>query len=395
MANPFLSDLGYLAIAPETTAGTINAVPSISTLLYKEAIKTNINNNPVAPIIGQKYAKFMMLPGQRSYGGTVEVMAEPNTVGFFFNMLLNKTGTSGANPYTHTLALNSTAPKSYTVDIAKGNNVFRLLGVQASEIKEVFTNNEMRLQVKLHALKSFTERGIATISTVTLTLDTKFTPTPTAGLIVGDLITIYKKGDPTTKLDTTVASITDGVTVVLADSAASFAAGDLLTLKKQSTPATNVLTPFLWSSTEFRFADTAANALTAAATPLEEGSEWTITHKMHKDTGELRSGSQDPIEFARLLGDVDIKLKKLFTALDDQAKFQNIEGQALVVRHFAGATNQYELRLTFNDIRIMDGAEPGLAIAELLYSDMKVAPVYKAADGQAFDVKVINAISTL
>src|SRR5689334_6035648 len=130
-----LSDLGYLAIAKETTKGTPAAVPTIYVPLYNESMKINQNNVVDTPILAQKYTKYHVLPGMRDYQGNVEIMAEPNTAAFFFDMLLNKTGTTGANPYTHSFALNATNPNSYTVDIARGNVVFRYMGVEASEIK--------------------------------------------------------------------------------------------------------------------------------------------------------------------------------------------------------------------------------------------------------------------
>jgi hypothetical protein len=393
----YLSDLGYLAVAKETvTKGVPSAIPSIYVPLYKDGIKIMLNSSIDTPIVGQKYTKYQILPGMRNYGGTVEIMGEPNTAALFFDMMLNKSGTTGSNPYTHAFSLNATNPNSYTVDIAKGPVVYRYLGVEASEIKPTFVNNEMHLNCKLHALRSFADRGIATISTTSITLDTKFTPAPNVGLQVGDLVQITSATGSPAALSTTVSSVNiDGITVVLGASAAAFAGGSATINIRPATPSLNVLAPFLFSSTQFCFGATAAAALSAAHTPMEETSEWTIMHKFAKDQGEHRSGSQDPASLLRTLGDVDMKLKKYFSNTTDQDNFQNIAGQGLVVRHYAGANNQYELRCTFNDIRIMDGADPALNSGQILYSDMKVAPALKAADGQAFDVKCINSLSTI
>lgn len=388
-----LGNLGYFGLIKEVTKG-VALVPTDFVPLYKETISTNLNLVDDNPIFGNKYARYQVLQGQRSHKGDVTVMAEPNTAGRLFDMLLNKVSTAGANPYTHSFGLNTTNPNSYTVDISTGNIVARYWGVEASKIVPSFDKNEMRLQVSLSALGSFQGREIATVATTTLTLKTTYDPTPNKGLVVGDLVRIYKASTGAI-LDTTIATVNvDGITVTLGASAAAFAAGDQISLRP-ATPTFNVLTPFLWSNTQFCFGATAAAALSAVQTRVEQGSAWTLTHKFESDDGAMRSGGFDPAALVRTQGDCDLKVKKFFDTPEDIQNFNGLTKNAIVIRHFSGATSQYELRVTINHLKTNGKVVPDIDSGNIAYSEIDYNPQYDTTDAQAFDVKVINALSTI
>ncbi|MDQ0923344.1 hypothetical protein QF038_001852 [Pseudarthrobacter sp. W1I19] len=389
-----LSDQGYAAFKKQTAAATA-VVPDTFVPLYDETLTTNLNLDDDTPIVGSKFARLQSLQGQRDHGGDLTVMAEPNTTAQLLDMLLTRGSVTGSNPYTWPFTLGFTDPNSYTLDISNGVTVSRYWGVQASKISPVFAKNEMQHKVSVSALGSFLGREIASISTITLTLKTDYDPTPTAGLVVGDLVAIWKASDGTLT-SFTISSLT-ATTVVLNSTAAAFAAGDMLVLR----PATASLpalyaTPFSWARTQFCFGATAAAALSATHTALEQGSTWTVLHDFKDDKGEKRSGGLDPVALLRKRGDLDIKLTKIFSGPDEAKNFTGIKKVALVIRCYAAASNgtTYELRITMNNLKLIKGGDkPKLKVGEWEYYELEYHPDYDTSDASAWDLKVINAIA--
>lgn len=389
-----LSNLNYLAISKETTKGTIAAVPNVFVPLYSEDFKTRLNHVSDNPIVGNKWARFQTVQGQRGHTGSFTVMAEPNTVGYFFNMLLTKGSTTGSDPYTHPFTVSATDPKSYTIDMKKGRHVYRYLGVEASEISPDWEDNEMRLNITASALKSWEGREISTVTgsgPYTITFKTGYDPSPTTGLIVGDLIQIYDVS-LNAYIDAVVDTIENGTQITVSENVSAGTAGDFVTLRA-STPSYSLLTPYLWSRTEFRFAADASTALSATHTALEKDSTWTIMHPFEEDEGAMRSGSFDPASLPRLQADAEFTVRKFHDTPLDQLQFNSLAKSACVVRHFSGTG--HELRITLNDLRVSEGSQPSVETGSILYSELTLLPNYSSGDGQAIDVKVINGVSSI
>ena len=260
-----LANLGYLGLIAEATPG-VPLTPTDFVPYYKETLTTSLNLVEDNPIAGNKFVRQAVIQGLRDHRGDFEVMAEPNTAARFFDMLLTKGSSSGTGPYTWPFTLGAAA-KSYTVDISSGNQVFRFWGVQASKIAPAWDKTEMHLAVTISALGSFMGRTIATVATTTLTLDTTYDPAPNKGLVVGDLVRIYKSTTGAT-LDTTIATVNaDGITVTLGASAAAFAPGDMISLRP-ATQTYNNLTPFIWPKMQFCFGATASARSVRRSDPL-------------------------------------------------------------------------------------------------------------------------------
>lgn len=391
-----VGNLGYFGLVKETTIGTA-LTPTDYIPIYKESMDTKLNLVGDTPIFGNKFERFQMLQGQRSHEGSIEVMAEPNTIAKLADMLLLQGTASGAGPYTHPYTLGATTA-GYTCDISTGNVVSRYIGVQASGFTPSWDKNEMRANLTISALASFQGREIATISTTTITLKTDYDPVPNKGLVIGDLVRLYKSAGGIT-LDTTVATVNaDGITVTLGASAASFAAGDFIFLRP-ATPSFTTLTPFLWAKTLIGFGATASAALTAAAyttqTRLEQGTNWNIMHKFENNAGADRSGGFDPAALVRTVGDITFKAKKFFDTPEDLENFNNLNKSAVVIRHLSGLANQYELRITINHVKTDGKVVPDIQSNNVNYSDIDFMTQYDTTDGQAFDVKVINNLPTV
>lgn len=392
MSSELSSNQGYFALKPEATEGTA-VTPDTFVPMYEESFKTDMNPSTATSVFGNKFARLRVSPGIRSHAGDVTVLAEPNSTSLLFDMLLTGTGPTGTGPYTRTYTPSFTKPKSYTVDVSTGNQVFRYIGVQASEISPQFTDNEGRWKVKVSALKSFLGAEIASAATATLTLKTPVNyPTPTDGLVTGDLVSIVA-GATGARQDFTISSLT-ATTVTLSGTPTGVTTGDMLVLRPVTNPTLNVATPFLWSRTEFRFGATASAALTATHTPLEDGSEFTITHGFEDDAGAKSSGSFDPSRLVRAKSaDVTFKAKKYFFNPDEVRNFNSLAKQAVVIRMFS--ESGYECRVTLNNLTITAGGDkPMIKDQESEYYELEYTPIYDQTDGQGFSVTVINNVAS-
>lgn len=398
-----LGSLGYLALIQETVKGTA-LIPTDFAPLYKETIATDINYVDLTPAVGNKFKRFAMSPGMRKHTGDFEIMGEPNTAAKFFNMLLTLGTPSGSDPTTFPFTADvTTNPKSYTIDISTGIEVFRLVGFEASEVSPVWNNNEMRLNIKGSALSSVSTREITTITPGTpnsITLKTDYDPRPNFGLVAGDLIYVTKVSDGT-RISATITASTgvnaDGITITCDGTLTGIAAGDLVSLRPQTTTYNALVTnPFLWSNTQFCFGANATAALAAAQTRIEQSSTWKVMHDFEKAEGADRSGAFDPAALVRTLADASATIKMFFDSATQVNNFLARKDQALVIRHFvyAGAKT-YELRVTMDQFKYKTGGKPPVESGNIIYHTFDCVPVFNTVNGEGLNVKVINSLSSL
>jgi len=390
-----IANKGYFALKVQATKPAA-VTPNDYIPLYRENLTTNINLDEDNPIVGHKFLRHQVLQGQRSHKGEISVYAEPNTAAKLFDMVLTKGAPSGGGPYTHPFTLSATTdPNAYTVDIAKGAMVFRYIGVEASEISPTFEENKMVLNLKVSALKSFSVRELSGTPTgtnpYTIVLKTDYDPSPTDGLVVGDIMTLFKADGSTVNF--AVASIVDATSITTTTDVTSGAAADFITLRPAS-PSFTMKSPFLWSATEFRYGATAAAALSAAQTRHEKGSMWKILHPFESEDGAMRSGALDPAALVRLQGDAEFNSKLFFDTVDDLNRFNARTKRAVVIRHFSEGST-YELRITINNMKARAGGHPPVESGGIIYQELDWAPTYDSSDAQGVDVKVINNLATI
>ena len=384
-----LANLGYLAIKKQSDKN-VGVTPNIYVPLYSESLNTMANLDADNPIAGNKAAVFQHIQGVRHHTGDLQVLAEPNTAGYLFDMLLKKGSTTDANPlYTHPFTLDPSDPNAYTMDIAKGGTVFRFIGAEISEIGHEFSDNKMLFNLAVSARKSFIVREIASVASDVITFKTNYDPSPTTGLVAGDIIQILK-ADGTT-VNGTIETVDSIIQVTLVAAATGANDGDLFYLRA-ATPSFSTVTPFLWSRTEFRFAEDAATALTAAHTPLQPGSAWTLQHNFEENEGAKRSGSFDPAELVRTQGDGELGVQVRFDTPEELNRFLTNTKRACVIRHFSG--DDHELRVTLNNLKWTE-APVELQTGEIVYIEGTMKPQYDTSDGQVFDVKVLNAVASI
>lgn len=388
------SNLGYLAIYKETTPGTPAGTPDVFIPLYSETLATEASYVEDMPIMAQKFFRYQVLRGLRSHGGDLVLSGDTNTAAYVADMLYTKGSTSGSDPYTHPYTLSKTAqPKSYSIEIGLPTMAVRFLGYGASQVTPEFEDGHMRLNVSGSALKSFDVRKVASISGTgpyTITLTTEYSRRPTEGLVTGDAIQIYDVSTAS-YITATVEALTD-TTIEVTEDVSAAAADDILSLQPQ-TPSWNVGDPFLWGDAQFCFGADAATALTADHTPLEQDSSLTLIHEFANNDAAHASGSFDPTRLLRGRGDVEFTAKQYFDSPEEMARFNAITKRACVIRYFAD--NGHELRVTLNNLKATTAPRPPLESQEVLYSETKYVPTLDATDGQGFDVKVINGLSTI
>lgn len=394
--------VGYAAIKKETTVG-VAVTPNVYVPYYKQDMVSDFNVVEDDPVIGNLMARYQTLQGHRTHKGTITIMCEANSLGFFMDMLASKISTTGAGPYTHIFKDSiATAPNSYTLDISYGSQVVRFFGCQAEKVSFDLNGDKWTATFSISALGSFYGREIASTSTTTVVLKSggnDYDPTPTDGLVVSDLIFIQTATNlVTASLSTTVASGLTATQFVAGATAAAFAAGDFVRLRP-ATPSYSLLQPFLWTRTQFFFAADAATALTNSSTVsnqtrLDQGTSLAIMNPFVNSDGENRSGDMDPAALLRTEYDVAFKAKVFFDTAE-QIKYWNANTKrALVVRMYTGATNQYEQRITLNNIVARSNVMPTEAAAPI-YHTIDYAVNWDPTDSQGFAVTEINNISTI
>jgi len=398
--NEKLANLGYLALGKETTKG-VAVKPSIFAYLLEEDIKHDIHLDEDNSIVGIREKRFKVFRGQESISGNIKVIAEPTTIGHFFNMLLYKADENGVGDattgYTHTFTVGGD-PKSYTLEFLKGNIPVRLIGAEAKSITPDFQDNKMVLEIAIVARKLFSLAPIASASGTTVVLDDSERPNPTDGLTTGDTLRLYDISAGTYEDVDITAINTDGKTLTVSTISGTYDSGDLAYLAPL-TPAYDTLgEPFSWARTQFKFGNDIATALAATQTRMEKDSKWTIKYDLENEEGARRSGGFAPANFVRTNADAEIKLKQFFSDGQDLNQFLQRVPQALVVEHTspskAGSNNNALLRIKFNKYYIKSDNVP-LKAGSIIYSELDLVPVYSDADGQMFSVELLTDQQTI
>lgn len=391
------ANLGYLAVKRQATKLAVADTPDIYLPIYGADIRTNANLQTQNPIIGNKFARRSTLRGLRGHTGSITVEGEPNTVSIIMDMLLTRGSESGSDPYTNPFTLSKTTdPKYYTADISFVTHVVRYIGLAVSSVTPEWENNELRLNCGVSALKTIDALEVASDSedtgVYTIVFKTEKDPSPTSGLVVGDTMQLYDVSAGT-YIDFVIDSIPDGTSVTCSEDISAADPGDIVTIKPASAPTYSVLPTFTWGNTEFRFGATAAAALTATHTPLEQDSNFELQHPFEEDEGSKRSGSFDPASLPRMQGNFTFNIRKFFDTPEDMQRFISLDKHACVVRMFSyDGADTHEFRITLNNLTY-DNPMPNPASEEILYSEIDLMGNYDTSDTHGMQVTTIGGIS--
>lgn len=120
------ASLGYLALGKETTKG-VAVTPAVFVPYYEQSLETDENIIQQTPVFGNKFRTFAALQGHREHKGSLTILGEPNTIGYFLDMLFTKLSSQVIYTFTVTSA-NATVGATYTNNGA----TFTVLGTIAA-----------------------------------------------------------------------------------------------------------------------------------------------------------------------------------------------------------------------------------------------------------------------
>lgn len=128
-----IGNTGYVGLEPEVTIGT-PVTPTNYGFMTDETLQTNGNLEMQTPIAGQYMDTFQVLPGLRSHGGDLTIVADPNTSFYMFDMHMQR-GTP-VTLYTFTI---SSASASNGATYTNNGNTYTVVGAISSSTTLVCT----------------------------------------------------------------------------------------------------------------------------------------------------------------------------------------------------------------------------------------------------------------
>lgn len=387
----YFSDQGYLAVKPESVAGT-PVVPTNFVPLVSETIRTNQNFSADQRLKGRAWGANDLLKGARSQEGEITVEADPDNLGHFLNMLINKGSSTGnaSDGYTHPFL--SGDPDSYSIEFNRGAYAIRLTGVQASELRLEFQDNRMQIKAQIQALGQFSVASLGVALTgagmTSIVLDDKYDRQPTKGLVVGDTIVIGTD-------EVVITVIVDDVTLTIASTSLTYSVGEEIHLKAQTPsytglkPAFNLGNMLVGLGVDETSATSNAGDI-STATPVHD---FAIVINRNVLTVP-RSGSLDPIAIKPQILEGQIEMKQLLESADQRQKFLDKGKQALTLivtgEHIKADFTTYE-KMTFKFYNVKLTENPNnLQIAEYIVDDSKFEVLYDDSDAKAISVDLVN-----
>lgn len=389
---PYLSDNSYLAIKPESVAGTA-VIPTNFVPLISEKIQTDVKYVADRRMKGLDWKSDDLLRGSRTHEGEVVVLGDPDTLGHFLNMVLLKGSTTGdaANGYTHPFTVG--ASDTYTFEIKKGVYTQRYFGVRIDELKIDFPDGAMQLTASIKAMGQFSVASVGVALTgagmTSLVLDDNYDIAPTRGLVAGDILVVGG-------VDLTLTSVSaDGITVGFASTTVTAAIGDPVYLKPQTSSIASLQDPLYIGNFLVGISDTAANALTAAgtratATPVYDLSI-TLKNNLFAANGSNRI---DPYQILTRTKEAQITVKQLFENVEQRQAWLDRIKQAIVMIGWGkyiktDFTTQEKLTLTFNKVKLTENNNP-IEVGEYIVDEQSFEVLYDSGDGAAMSASLVN-----
>jgi len=390
----YLSDQQYLAIKVESTEN-VPVKPDIFIPLISEDVKSNLNRSPDSRMSGLIWKGDNLLKGRHTHEGTIEVYADPDTLGHIFNMLYQKSSTTGdANSgYTHSFVPGS--PDSYTIEIAKGLYAQRYWGVKADSVKLEFDNNKLKATIDIKAVGQFSVATLANDLSGAVTsavLSQDYVLKPTEGLAVGDVVVIGG-------VEVTLTGIgDDGVTIEFSETNITASAGDPVYLKRQTYSDEGLRDPFLEGNTliglgsDITAAETAASSIDTAT--AMEGFTITLKNNLYQQPA---SGKHDPIKLLPRVREGQIETKKLFDGVEQYQKWLDNTQQALVLISKgtfikSDRTTWEQLKMKFYNVKLNPNSNP-LEVGEYIYDEQTFEVLYNRTEGKAVEIELVNRTS--
>jgi len=391
----YLSDSQYLAIKPETTAGTA-VIPTIFVPLVSESVKTIVNHTVDRRLKGNTWKGNTLLRGNRMHEGEIVILGDPTNIGHILNMLMKKGSTTGdtTDGYVHPFTVG--AGDTYTFEISKGAYAQRYFGVYVEEVTIGFVDGQMQLTLSIKAMGqvSVAQLGVALTGAgmTTLILDDNYDNVPNRGLVVGDVITIGTD-------DVTLTSVNaDGVTLGFSSTSLTHSIGVAVNLKQLAVSNPSLPDPFYLGNVLVGIGATASAATTAAgsrstATALYD-LEIVLKNNLFSENGSSRF---DPVQIIAQTPEALITLKQLLSGQEQKTAHLHRTKQAITIIASGKninpdfSTNEL-LTIKFNNVKLIE-SDNALEVGELIRDEQSFEVLYDDGDAQAMDVSLRNLVA--
>jgi len=396
MSN-FLADKSYLAVKPQSVAGT-PVIPTIFIALISESIRVNPNFTADRRMKGLDWKSDELLKGSRKIEGDISIFADPDALGHLLNMTYAKGSTTGdaSNGYTHPFTPGD--GKNYSLEIARGTFAQRIWGVRADNLKLEFQDNKMVATVSIKALGQFYTVSLALALTgaaqTSAVLSTDYDLRPTDGLVAGDVIQIKETAGTTVNV-TLLTVDADGKTVTFASTAITAAVGNAVALVAQTPSYGTQREPLYLGNTLVGFAATSALADTAAATKAAATPCYNLSTNFKNNLLDSpASGSTGPSVLLNQVKEADIEASQLFTDPIQYQKWIEYVKQAITfisTGRFikSDLTTSEKLTVKYHKLKLMAHDEP-LDVGQYLFDKQKFEALYDADDAKTIEVSLIN-----
>ena len=390
--STFLADNQYLAIKPETTAGTA-VIPTVFVPLVSENIKTTVNHSVDRRMKGVSWKGNDLLRGNRVHEGEVVILADPDNLGHILNMVMTKGSTTGdaTNGYTHPFTVG--AGDTYTFEISKGAYAQRYFGVYVDEMRIAFVDGQMQITISIKAMGqvSVGQLGVALTGAgmTSIVFDDNYDINPTRGLVVNDVLVIGTD-------EVTITSINaDGVTVGFASTSLTYSIGEQIYLKALTVSNPTLQDPLYLGNTLIGIGATESAATTAAgsrstATPVYD-LEISIKNNLFAQNGSSRF---DPVQIIPRTREAMITLRQLLETENQRTAYLNRTKQAITLIATGKNINpdfstSESLTLKFNNVKLVE-SDNALEVGELIADQQQFEALYDEGDAVAMTASLIN-----
>lgn len=219
--------------------------------------------------------------------------------------------------------------------------------------------------------------------------------TNTEGLVVGDSVKVMETSGTLSNETTTLISVNvDGVTVTANLAVAkTLANAPKIELAPQTPSFSTAQNLFSFIHAKFQFADTVANALTAAKENVEN---WSLSYQnqLEERYGSLRA---TPSVIAEKGSSAKLKYKKFFVDRTDRDRYLDQTRRACVLtlllsKNIGASTTPYKLQFSMSDCRFT-GYKMDTGADDVYVAEMEADLFYDNTDGKALQVDLWNELA--
>mgnify|MGYP000870778859 CR=1 FL=1 len=393
MSN-YLGSKSYLAMKPETTAGTA-VKPTNFCPLVSESIKTILGLAPDRRMKGLDWKSDDLLAGDRKHEGDLVIYADADNLGHLLNMTYLKGVTTGdANGYTHPFTVG--LPDSYTIEIQKGPYAQRFFGVRADQLKLEFVDQKLQATASIKAMGQFSVSALKEAlsgSVTSLKLSSAYDMKPNTGLAVGDVIVIM--GDDGNGVEATVSSVNaDGETVGFGAVTVTGAIGNRVYLKAQTPSYTGIAQPLFMGDTLIGVgADETTATTNAGAKSTATGFYQFVVTLKNNLLDAPASGSKDPFQLIPQTREAEVTGRRLFEDTTQHISWLNSIKEAITMiatgeEITAGGTHE-SLTLKLHKVKLTTNEET-LEMDSLIFDTQTFEVLYDSSDGVAVEISLVN-----